>query len=97
MAELYEDTQVLFENFFSKVDILRELIWLFTLWQLCKHWVCTWSEPAIKNQAELILKRTLVTTVLVSAMKDMSSASWFIWLWHQLQIISARQNMKLIT
>jgi hypothetical protein len=33
------------------------------------------SEPAIKNQAELILKRTLVTTVLVSAAKDVLSAS----------------------
>ena len=78
MAELYEDTRLLFETIFSKVDNLTEFIWLFKVWQLCKHWVCTWSEPAIKNQAEFILKRTLVTTVLVSAAKDVLSASWLI-------------------
>jgi len=78
MAELYEDIQLFFENVFSKVDILIEFIWLFMVWQLCKHWVCTWSEPAVKNQAEFILKRTPVTTMLVSAAKDVLSASWFI-------------------
>jgi len=76
MTELYKDTQLLFENVFSKVDIVTEFIWLFMVWQLCKQWVCTWSEPAIKNQAEFIFKRPLVTTVLVSAAKDVSSASW---------------------
>jgi hypothetical protein len=83
-------------NVFSKVDILTEFIWLSAVWQLCKHWVCTWYVPKV-NQAELILKISFVTNVLVSAGKmccllnylfndDISAAD-----------VSARQNINLIT